>query len=90
MTVNGLVQGVGFRYMTLILANELKIKGKVQNMPDGSVYIEAQSDDTDALSRFIEGIKNSPTPAGRVDSFSIASMQPKSYTRFNVVYADKG
>ena len=32
--VKGLVQGVGFRYTTKMLADELKIKGKVVNMPD--------------------------------------------------------
>ena len=61
--VKGLVQGVGFRYTTKMLADELKIKGKVVNMTDGSVYIEAQSTDEASLEQFIAGVESSPSPA---------------------------
>ena len=44
LEVYGLVQGVGFRFMTKKLADELGVKGIVMNRNDGSVYIEAQAD----------------------------------------------
>lgn len=84
--VKGLVQGVGFRYTTKMLADELKIKGKVVNMPDGSVYIEAQSTDEASLEQFIAGVESSPSPAGRVDEMDVSEMKPKEYSRFSVMY----
>lgn len=43
--VFGRVQGVGFRYFTQIKARETGVKGFARNMPDGSVYIEAEGDE---------------------------------------------
>lgn len=39
--ITGKVQGVGFRHNTKQKAEELCIKGFVENVYDGSVYIEA-------------------------------------------------
>ena len=41
--ISGRVQNVGFRYHTYQKATELGIVGFVKNMPDGSVYIEAEA-----------------------------------------------
>ena len=68
------------------VTNELKIKGKVVNMPDGSVYIEAQSTDEASLEQFIAGVESSPSPAGRVDEMDVSEMKPKEYSRFSVMY----
>ena len=40
--VYGLVQGVFFRYTTRKVARNLGLTGIVKNLPDGSVYIEAE------------------------------------------------
>ncbi len=45
--VIGKVQGVGFRFYAQKRAKEFNILGFVKNMPDGSVYIEAEGDDSD-------------------------------------------
>ena len=42
--VKGKVQGVGFRYHTQKMANELGVKGFAKNEYDGSVYIEASGE----------------------------------------------
>jgi acylphosphatase len=47
ITVSGLVQGVFFRYTTRNVARKLGLKGIVKNMPDGTVYIEAEGEDAD-------------------------------------------
>ena len=39
--VFGIVQGVGFRYTTKAIADNMGIKGIVRNQNDGTVYIEA-------------------------------------------------
>ena len=55
-------------------------------MPDGSVYIEAQSTDEASLEQFIAGVESSPSPAGRVDEMEVSEMKPKEYSRFSVMY----
>lgn len=70
MKVKGRVQGVGFRYMTKIVADQIGVFGIVQNETDGSVYIEANGD-SDKIDLFIAKIKQSPTPSGRVDDLQL-------------------
>ena len=39
---HGRVQGVGFRYQAMFAARELGLTGWVENLPDGTVEMEAQ------------------------------------------------
>lgn len=70
INVQGKVQGVGFRYMTKVLADELKVTGGVWNEPDGSVSIEAIGDYA-TLAKFVEKVKASPSPFGKVTNIII-------------------
>ena len=70
MRVTGRVQGVGFRFMTKMVADQLGIRGCATNEDDGSVVIEAMGPD-EALETFIEKVKASPAPYGRVASFTL-------------------
>lgn len=84
--VYGLVQGVGFRYCTKILADRLKIAGIVRNEADGSVYIEAQGPSI-AVQEFIARVKLSPSPSGRVEKADVSLIAPNSdYQKFRVTY----
>ena len=65
MNVQGRVQGVGFRYMTKMVADQLGVTGSVKNEDDGSVSITAIAPE-DIMETFIKKIKDSPSPAGRV------------------------
>jgi len=60
--VRGHVQGVGYRYSTLRIAKTLKLTGYVKNLPDDSVYIEAQGN-PDSVNDFIEWCKTGPPGA---------------------------
>ena len=60
LTVFGKVQGVGFRYYTHKKARELSISGFVRNMPDGSVYIEAEGTET-SLHQFVSWCGDGPS-----------------------------
>lgn len=70
MHVYGRVQGVGFRFITMMLAKELNVVGSVENLDDGSVYIEAMAD-KDAMATFIMRIENSPSPSSHVEKVVI-------------------
>ncbi|MCP0886439.1 acylphosphatase [Ligilactobacillus sp. WILCCON 0076] len=85
LKVSGLVQGVGFRYMTKILADRLGVVGIVRNMNDGSVYIEAQAP-TQILYQFISAVKAGPSPSGKVDHVEITAIPVQNFTKFDVVY----
>ena len=41
-SVNGRVQGVGFRWWTRRTADRLGIAGSVRNLPDGSVEVQGE------------------------------------------------
>lgn len=64
--ISGRVQGVGFRFSTKQLADELNIKGIVRNEPDGTVYVEATGEE-EKLNQFIEALRKGPSPAAEVE-----------------------
>ncbi|MFX1392389.1 MAG: acylphosphatase [Promethearchaeota archaeon] len=62
INVYGLVQGVFFRYATRKVARKLDLTGYVKNMPDGSVYIEAEGPE-EKLRELLEFSKQGPKHA---------------------------
>lgn len=59
--VHGRIQGVGYRYTTCKLANELKLYGKVRNSSEGTVEIQVQGTRAD-LDHFIARLKGPEMP----------------------------
>ena len=60
--IYGIVQGVFFRYSTCKVARKLGLTGFVKNMPDGSVYIEAEGT-SDKLKELLNFTKIGPETA---------------------------
>ncbi|NVM19550.1 MAG: acylphosphatase [Candidatus Lokiarchaeota archaeon] len=60
--VYGVVQGVFFRYTTRKIARKLALTGIVKNLPDGSVYIEAEGPE-DKLKELLKFAKKGPKSA---------------------------
>lgn len=60
--VYGKVQGVFFRVSAKKEAQEFEVVGFAENLPDGSVYIEAEGKE-EALRNFLEWCKVGPTEA---------------------------
>ena len=54
---HGHVQGVGFRYRSAMMANELGLTGWVQNLYDGTVEMEVQRKSL-LISRLIRELQN--------------------------------
>lgn len=80
--VKGYVQGVGFRWSAVKAARSHGIKGFVKNMPDGSVYIEAEGS-LKALTGFVEWCRKGP---GYVESVTADPYPPVNYKDFKVEY----
>jgi acylphosphatase len=72
--VDGLVQGVGFRWFTHRVATRLGIRGSVANLPDGSVEVLADGD-ADAMSQLERELRTGPSGA-RVDRLDASPHPP--------------
>ena len=68
--VNGLVQGVYFRYYTAQTAQQLNLSGWVRNMRDGRVEILCEGDE-DSLGRMVAWSRTGPSGA-RVEEIDVA------------------
>jgi acylphosphatase len=81
--VSGKVQGVFFRASTKAVADQMGIKGLVKNEKDGSVYIEAEGDET-SISMFLEWCNDGPDKA-IVENVVVTDAELKNYRNFEVV-----
>ncbi|MFH1446472.1 MAG: acylphosphatase [Chloroflexota bacterium] len=65
-TIEGRVQGVGFRYFVIILAEQNALNGWVGNQLDGSVEVIAEGT-LEALNSLLKALRQGPRSA-RVDT----------------------
>ncbi len=82
LIVRGRVQGVGFRWFAVGLAEELGLAGWARNREDGSVELEAEGDEK-ALDVFVERLKTE-NPAARVDSVEQQTVASKGDRGFRI------
>ncbi|MEJ6400521.1 acylphosphatase [Nicoliella lavandulae] len=82
--VYGTVQGVGFRYSTKQIADQLGIVGTVENLADGSVKILAQGD-YKKLDELVAKIKDAPSPSAEVVDASIKFTKLPAFTDFKTI-----
>ena len=54
--IQGLVQGVGYRFFAIDLARQYNVRGYVRNLPDGCVEVIAEGD-KGILNDFINRLK---------------------------------
>jgi acylphosphatase len=73
-TISGRVQGVGYRYSVVHVANELGLAGWVQNTPNGSGKTWAQGHGS-VLELFVEFLRVGPRSA-RVRSVDVFPVEP--------------
>jgi acylphosphatase len=83
--VQGIVQGVGYRFYVLHKANEYSIKGYVRNLPDGTVEVIAQGNEG-LLNDFINQLKIGPASA-QVNGVSVEySTTESAFDGFKLKY----
>ena len=82
VTVSGRVQGVGFRYSAMKVANTYGIRGFIRNEPDGSVYMEAEGDEPN-IELFLEWCVKGPG-FGRVDRFVKVESGLRGFRDFSI------
>ena len=80
--VHGRVQGVGFRYHTRAKAIEYGITGFARNMPDGSVYIEAEGEES-AIEMFKQWVNKGPSWAN-VTKMKTTSQPISGFENFEI------
>lgn len=85
VTIDGRVQGVGFRAFVLRKASELGVKGWVRNRRDGRVEVVAEAERT-ALDKFLVALRRGPSAA------MVTQVHPRwqnatgEFRRFDVKY----
>ncbi|MCS6832899.1 MAG: acylphosphatase [Flammeovirgaceae bacterium] len=80
--VYGRVQGVFYRASTEEKAKSLGLAGYVCNMPDGSVYIEAEGSET-KLNELVAWCKQGP-PLAKVENVKVEEGDLQHYQKFEV------
>ncbi|UCD17562.1 MAG: acylphosphatase [Candidatus Zixiibacteriota bacterium] len=83
--VDGVVQGVGFRFWCLRVAREYEVTGYVANLPDGSVEVVAEGD-RGIVNDFLDVLKVGPTYA-HISGIKVEWYQePRGFKEFTIEY----
>ncbi|WP_271328562.1 acylphosphatase [Lactococcus muris] len=83
---HGQVQGVGFRYGTVLIARQLGLKGRVWNNADGTVGLFVQADNQETLKIFEEKLRQGPTPFASVVKLDVFSTDFNDFQNFDIKY----
>ncbi|MBE9599616.1 acylphosphatase [Pedobacter sp. MC2016-24] len=81
--ISGKVQGVSFRAVTKVVADQMGVRGMIRNEADGSVYIEAEGDDT-LLEVFTDWC-NEGTDRAKVEHVEVTPGELKNYQNFEII-----
>lgn len=84
IVVSGMVQGVGFRFSTRVMARAMGIKGNVRNLMDGRVQIEAEASPKQ-MEVFLNWCKKGPVNA-RIHSIEITDNPVQNYSFFDIAF----
>jgi acylphosphatase len=85
ITLEGKVQGVGFRYFVRQKALELGLTGWVRNKTDGSVEVETEG--TEAMLSFFIDLLKTGNSRSRIDRVSVTELpELPHYSSFFIKY----
>ena len=80
--IYGLVQGIFFRTTAKEQADKLELTGFAKNIPDGSVYIEVEGENS-KLNKFVKWCHFGPSMA-RVEKVTATSDKLKDFSQFEI------
>jgi acylphosphatase len=83
--VNGLVQGVGYRYFVMRHAENLNLKGYTQNLFTGEVLTEVEGD-SGLINELIKKLKIGPMKSHVINCLVNWSESKNEFKRFEVRY----
>ncbi|MEM2759862.1 MAG: acylphosphatase [Nitrososphaerales archaeon] len=87
ISVDGVVQGVGYRYAVRSIARSHNLVGSIRNMEDGTVEIVCEGE-RDQIESFVSEIKNVKEPV-RVDKVDVKFEEPrKEFRTFRIIAGD--
>ncbi len=81
--ITGKVQGVGFRQVTKMVADQMGVRGMIRNENDGTVYVEAEGDEV-LLEVFLEWCHDGPDRA-LVENVAVSDAEVKNYRNFEII-----
>jgi acylphosphatase len=81
--ITGKVQGVSFRQTTKAVADQMGVRGMVRNVPDGSLYIEAEGDNV-RLEVFLEWCHEGPDRS-KIENVEVQEGELKNYRNFEII-----
>ena len=84
LIIEGRVQGVGYRYSAKMKAESLGIRGSVQNLNDGSVFVTAQGE-KEAIDNFVRWCYTGP-PLAIVRNIEKIQREKEEFSEFKVLY----
>ena len=84
LVIKGRVQGVGYRYSAKVKAESMDIRGSVQNLRDGSVFVTAQGE-KEAMDNFVRWCYKGP-PDATVRSIEKFQGKTVEFSEFRVLY----
>ena len=80
---SGRVQGVGFRYTALRLAQGYAVHGLVRNLHDGRVEMVVEGEAAE-VERYLEAVQQ--TMAGYIEATSVEDEPPQGFADFRIGY----
>jgi len=83
LVIRGRVQGVGFRYFAVREALELGLHGRVRNLADGGVEVEAEGD-RPSLVLLVAALRSGPRAARVTDVDERWSEGPSRHQGFEI------
>ena len=83
--ISGRVQGVGFRYFTVSVADKYDVKGFVRNIPGAKVEIICQGEEEE-LKSFMDEVKKGPAFSVITDAAIGEVPENKRYNSFKIKY----
>ena len=84
LIIEGRVQGVGYRYSAKMNAESLGIRGNVQNLLDGSVFVTAQGE-KEAIDNFVRWGYTGP-PGAIVRNIEKVQGKTEEFREFRILY----